>query len=150
MEIFENPSAVWFIVGLLFFLLEFALPGLIIIFFAAGAFLIATLSLFFNFSIEMQLIIFIIGSLLSLVIFRKGLKKVTRKNNGNQSLLEDEFLGKTGVAETIIGPGQNGKVDFKGTRWDAKSEDFIQKGEQVTIIGNESILLIVQSTRNLK
>ena len=61
--------------------------------------------------------------------------------------LEDEFLGKTGKAETFIGPGQNGKVDFKGTNWDAKSEDIIEKGENVTIIGNDSILLIVKSTK---
>lgn len=61
--------------------------------------------------------------------------------------LEDEFLGKTGKAETFIGPGQIGKVDFKGTSWDAKSEDIIEKGENVTIIGNDSILLIVKSAK---
>ena len=61
--------------------------------------------------------------------------------------LEDEFIGKTGKAETFIGPDNNGKVDFKGTTWDAQSEDIIEKGENVTIIGNDSILLIVKSTR---
>ena len=63
--------------------------------------------------------------------------------------LEHEFLGKTGKAETFIGPGQKGKVDFKGTSWDARSEDIIEKGENVTIIGNESIILIVKSTKHL-
>ena len=58
------------------------------------------------------------------------------------------FLGKIGIAETFIGPGQNGKVDFKGTSWDATSDDIIDKGEQVTIIGNDSILLIVKSTKS--
>ena len=68
-------------------------------------------------------------------------KKVSRE------AFEDEFLGKTGIAETFIGPGQNGKIDFKGTTWDAQSTDTIQKGEQVTIIGNESILLFVRLTK---
>lgn len=62
-------------------------------------------------------------------------------------ILEDEFLGKTGIAETFIGPGQNGKIDFKGTSWDARSEDIIEKGENVVIVGNDSILLIVKSSK---
>ncbi len=65
----------------------------------------------------------------------------------NATEIEDEFIGKTAKAETFIGPGQNGKVDFKGTSWDAKSDDIIEKGENVTVIGNESILLIVKSTK---
>ena len=65
----------------------------------------------------------------------------------NATEIEDEFIGKIGKAETFIGPGQNGKVDFKGTSWDAKSDDIIEKGENVTVIGNESILLIVKSTK---
>ncbi len=67
----------------------------------------------------------------------------------HSSEIEDELIGKTGKAETFIGPGQNGKVDFKGTIWDARSEDIINKGENVTIIGNDSILLIVRSTKPL-
>jgi membrane protein implicated in regulation of membrane protease activity len=66
----------------------------------------------------------------------------------HSSEIEDEFLGKTGRAETAITPGKNGKVDFKGTTWDATSEDNIEKGENVTIIGNDSILLIVKSSKN--
>ena len=64
-------------------------------------------------------------------------------------LLEDEFMGKTARAETAISPGENGKVDFKGTSWQAASGDLIEKGENVIIVGNESILLIVKSTKNL-
>ncbi len=69
--------------------------------------------------------------------------------NPSRELLEDEFLGKIARAETAISPGENGKVDFKGTSWPAASEDFIEKGENVIIVGNESILLIVKTTRKL-
>ena len=62
--------------------------------------------------------------------------------------MEDEFLGKIVIADTFIGPGQDGKVAFKGTTWDARSNDTIEKGENVTIIGNESILLIVKSSKH--
>ncbi len=67
----------------------------------------------------------------------------------SKELLEDEFLGKIARAETAIIPGENGKVYFKGTTWQAASQDFIAAGENVTIIGNDSILLIVKSTKNV-
>jgi membrane protein implicated in regulation of membrane protease activity len=146
MEIFNNAAVVWFLVGFVFFLLEFAIPGLILFFFAVGAWAVAILSLFTDFSIDTQLIIFLASSIAAILIFRNWVKKIiwTRKYS---SEIEDEFLGKTGKAETPIGPGRNGKVDFKGTSWDAKSDERIEKGEEVTIIGNESILLLVTSTK---
>ena len=88
------------------------------------------------------------SSLVTLLFFRKWVKKIilTRKES---SEIEDEFIGKKGKADTFIGPGQNGKVDFKGTTWDAQSEDVIAKGENVVIIGNDSIILIVKSSKTL-
>jgi membrane protein implicated in regulation of membrane protease activity len=148
MESFYNAAVVWFIIGFALFLLEFVLPGLILFFFAVGAWIVAILSLFFDLSINLQLIIFLVSSVLTILLFRKWVKKIiwTRKHS---SEIEDEFLGKTGKAETYISPGKNGKVDFKGTSWDARSEDIIEPGENVTIIGNDSILLIVKSTKSL-
>ncbi len=148
MESFYNAAVIWFIIGFALFLLEFVLPGLILFFFAVGAWIVAILSLFFDLSIDLQLIIFLVSSVLTILLFRKWVKKIiwARKHS---SEIEDEFLGKTGKAETYISPGKNGKVDFKGTSWDARSEDIIEPGENVTIIGNDSILLIVKSTKSL-
>jgi len=148
MESFYNAAVIWFIIGFALFLLEFVLPGLILFFFAVRAWIVAILSLFFDLSINLQLIIFLVSSVLTILLFRKWVKKIiwTRKHS---SEIEDEFLGRTGKAETYISPGKNGKVDFKGTSWDARSEDIIEPGENVTIIGNDSILLIVKSTKSL-
>ncbi len=148
MDIFYNAAVIWFIAGFIFFLLEFAIPGLILFFFAVGAWIVALLSLFVDLSIDMQLIIFLASSIITILLFRKWIKKIIWTKNKSTEL-EDEFIGKTGKAETLIAPGENGKVDFKGTLWDACSEDIIEKGEWVTIIGNESILLIVKSTKSL-
>ena len=147
MEILKNAAVIWFILGFVLFLLEFLVPGLILFFFAIGAWIIGILLLFFDLSINAQLIIFLSTSLLSIVLFRKSLKKImwTKRNS---SEIEDELIGKMAIAETFIGPGKNGKVTFKGTVWDARSDDTIQKGENVTIVGNDSILLIVKSSKN--
>jgi membrane protein implicated in regulation of membrane protease activity len=147
MDRFLTTPVIWFIIGFVCFLLEFMLPGLILFFFAVAAGIVAILSLFLDLDINTQLIVFLASATITILLFRKWVKRlIWRKNHSSE--LEDEFLGKTGIAETFIGPGQNGKVDFKGTSWDARSDDIIDKGEQVTIIGNDSILLIVKSTKS--
>ncbi|WP_207493805.1 NfeD family protein [Aridibaculum aurantiacum] len=146
MESFKNPQVIWFVLGFLFFLLEFAIPGFILFFFGVGAWVVAIILLFVDVSINTQLLIFLISSVITTLLFRKWVKQMvfTRKHT---SELEDEFIGKTGKAETNIGPGSDGKVAFRGTVWDARSHDTIAKGETVVITGNESILLIVKSTK---
>ncbi len=149
MDIFKQPAVIWFIIGFILFILEFVIPGLILFFFAVGAWIVATLTLVFDLSINFQLIIFVISSVLTILLLRKWVKKVIYGKNPSREILEDEFLGKIARAETAIFPGENGKVDFKGTSWPAASEDFIEKGENVIIVGNESILLIVKTTKKL-
>ncbi|WP_165958187.1 NfeD family protein [Segetibacter sp. 3557_3] len=148
MDNFYNAAVIWFIIGFAFFLLEFVIPGLILFFFAIGAWSVGILSLFMDVSINTQLIIFLSASVLTILLFRKWVKRILQAKQPS-SEIEDEFLGKIGKAETAILPGETGKVDFKGTSWNARSEDVIQKGENVTIVGNDSILLIVKSTKTL-
>ena len=146
MDDFSNPAVIWFIVGFLFFLLEFAVPGFILFFFGVGAWLVAVFTLLFDINLNVQLLIFLIASVVTILLFRKSLRKIILVKQ-KSSEIEDEFIGKTGRSETAIAPGQNGKVFFKGTSWDACSDDLIAPGENVTIIGNQSILLIVKSNK---
>ncbi len=148
MESLYTAAVIWFIAGFIFFILEFVVPGLILFFFAVGAWIVALLSLFIDLSVNAQLIIFLASSIITILLFRKWVKRIIWKKK-HSTELEDEFVGKTGKSETFIGPGENGKVDFKGTSWDARSEDIIEKGENVTIVGNDSILLIVKSKKPL-
>lgn len=148
MELFTNAAVAWFIVGFMFFILEFIVPGLILFFFGVGSWAVALLCFFIDVPFNVQLVIFLATSVLSISLFRKWIKKImwSRKHS---SEIEDEFIGKTGKAETFIAPGQHGKVNFKGTSWNAKSEEVIESGETVTIVGNESILLIVRPTKTV-
>ncbi len=146
MDSFNNPAVIWFAIGFLFFILEFALPGFIVFFFAVGAWITGIVLVFSDISINTQLLIFLVSSILTILLFRNQLKKImwSRKN---ASEIEDELIGKTGTARSFIAPGENGKVEFKGTIWDACSEETIAIGEKVTIVGNDSILLIVKPTK---
>ena len=48
LDIFAHAAVIWFIIGFVLFLLEFVVPGLILFFFAAGAWIVALLCLFFE------------------------------------------------------------------------------------------------------
>lgn len=144
MEEFMNITVLWFIVGFIFFLLEFIVPGFILFFFGIAAWLVAIITLFTDIGINTQLIIFIISALLTVVLFRKWAKDKLGMYREGPRLLEDEYIGKIALAETAITPQENGKVEFKGTSWDAKSDDYIVPGQKVQIIETRSILLIVK------
>jgi inner membrane protein len=147
MEAFLSASAIWFIVGFAFLLLEFAVPGFILFFFGIGAWIVAIVALFTDITLNTQIIIFLISSVATVAIFRNWVKRKLGSISLSKYVLEDEIIGKTARAETAISPGESGRVSFKGTSWKASSSETISQGEEVTIIGNESINLIVKPSR---
>ena len=149
MDIFMHAATVWFIIGFVLFILEFVVPGLILFFFGVGAWVVAILLLFVDISINLQIIIFVVSSVLTIFLLRSWMKRILYGKDRSTELLEDEFLGKVAIAKTAISPGKNGDVYFKGTNWQAASEDYISPEENVRIIGNDSIILIVQSINKL-
>jgi membrane protein implicated in regulation of membrane protease activity len=147
MEIFDflsNPWVIWFLIGLLFMLLEFMMPGLIVMFFGIGAWITAFCTGIFGLDLNGQLVVFIGTSILSLIFLRKYLKPIfVGKNEEAIDEILEEFLGKTVTAETDFSAGKIGNVSFKGTNWQAFSEENIKKGEQLKIVGKDSIKLKV-------
>ena len=143
-ELFSKPEIIWFFIGLLLALLEFGIPGLIILFFGIGAWVTALSCMLFDVGLNGQIIIFIISSLLSILLLRKSLKKMFFKEDPDrEEVLADEFIGQTAVVEQEISANKSGKVSFKGAQWEAMSEQKLKTGQQVEIIGKESIKLIV-------
>ena len=144
MEKYMNLSLIWFIIGFALFMLEFAVPGFILFFFGISAWIVAILTLFIDINLNFQLLIFLGSALVTVALFRKYLKDKLGMYRESPKMLEDEFIGKIAYAETEISPVRNGKVEFKGTSWDASSADTIAAGEQVQILETRSILLIVK------
>lgn len=140
---------VWVCIGFILFALEFAIPGFILFFFGIGAWVVAIICFLTDISINTQIIIFIASSLITVLLFRNWLKQKLGSSGVNSNQLEDEYIGKVAKAETSISPGQGGKVEFRGTSWDANSEDIILAGENVLITETQSIKLIVKSIKSL-
>ena len=65
---FLRPEIIWFLVGLVLLVMEFALPGLIIGFFGIGAWIVAAVCLITEIGLNAQLAIFIVSSVLSLLL----------------------------------------------------------------------------------
>lgn len=144
-SIFSKPEIVWFIIGLALFLLELVLPGFVIFFFGVGAWITALLCLVANPGINLQVIVFAVTSVLSLLAFRKMIQqKLFYTREDRSQAVEDEFTGKEAVAVGDFSPGKTGKVDFKGTSWKAESASEIKAGQIVIILEKENFKLIVE------
>lgn len=145
-NIFSRPEIFWFIIGLVLFLMELVIPGFFIFFFGLGAWVTALVCLIGNPDsiTNMQIIIFAVTSVLTLVALRKIIQN-RFFNKGTQSeQVEDEFTGKEALATSDFGGSKNGKVEFKGTTWTAESGSEIKEGQRVRIIEKDSFKLIVE------
>lgn len=143
--IFSKPEIVWFIIGLVLFLLELVIPGFVIFFFGVGAWLTALLCLITDPGINIQVVVFAITSVASLLAFRKMIqKKFFYVREDRSDAVEDEFTGKEAIAVGDFGSDKRGKVDFKGTSWKAESKAEIKAGQTVIILEKENFLLKVE------
>ena len=142
-----TPSMLWFIVGFLFIALEFVFPSLVKVFFGFGAWIVALLCFFFDFSLNTQLFIFVSTSILFLVALRRIFKKFLRCSSNQSQPTEDldEFIGQKAVVIQEISPQRKGRVEFRGTGWDAESYEAIAEGQPVEIIDKSNITLMVKS-----
>lgn len=139
-------SFIWLILGVIFVVLEFLIPGVIIIFFGFGGLLVGVLSLFLGFSINSQILLFLGSSVVFLILFRRYLKGIFtgfRKDNADTTRNISDHVGKRAVVQTRITPSSQGTVLYNGTVWEAESVEEIEEGETVQIIGLDSIVLKV-------
>ena len=143
-----KPEVVWFLIGLVLLIMEFAMPGLIIAFFGIGAWVVALVCLITDIGINTQLIIFIVCSVLSLLLLRRWLKGIfLGHTESRQDLTEDlkEFVGERAVVKEKITPKAGGRVEFHGTDWEAVADVEIAEGTVVEIIGKDNITLKVKA-----
>jgi membrane protein implicated in regulation of membrane protease activity len=145
-NIFSRPELFWFIIGLVLFLAELVIPGFFIFFFGLGAWVTALICLLGNPDsiTNMQIIIFAVTSVITLVALRKIIQKKFFNKGTQSEEVEDEFTGKEALATSDFGGIKNGKVEFKGTTWTAESVAEIKEGQRVRIIEKDSFKLIVE------
>jgi len=145
---FLKPELIWFLIGLLLLLAEFAIPGLIVLFFGVGAWIVAVTCLVAAPSLNVQLGIFIGSSILSLALLRRWLKGMFMGHvTGTQDLNEDlnEFVGERAMVMQAITGKQPGKVELHGTNWKAEADAEIPEGAVVEVVAKDNLTLKVKA-----
>ena len=144
-----RPEIVWFVIGLVLLLLEFALPGLVIFFFGVGAWVVSLVCFITDISLNAQLLIFIITSILLLAILRNRLKTLFSgfsSSRGDMGSTMEEFVGERVLVKEAIPVHGKGRVELHGTDWDAVADEELPAGTSVEIIGKDNIKLKVKKT----
>ena len=144
---FLKPELIWFLIGIVMLLMEFMVPGLIIFFFGVGACIVSAVCFFADISINAQLIIFIVASVLSLLLLRNRLKAIfIGHSSDKQDMTSDlnEFVGERVVVIEKITPQNPGKVEFHGTNWNAEADEDIEQGTTVEITAKNNLTLKVK------
>ena len=137
----------WLVLFIVFILFEIITLGLTTIWFASGA-LIALIASLLGADVIVQIIIFIVVSVLLLIFTRPYAKKFINDKTTKTNV--DDLIGKTGkVTETIDNINSTGLVYINGLYWLARSANdlVIYEDEIVTIIRIEGVKLIVSNKR---
>jgi inner membrane protein len=150
MSNFINTPLFWFLLGILFMVIELSHFGFVFFFFGIGAIITALLSLTgISHSIEVNTIIFLVISLLSLALLRRKMSNVFKgkiSSKADAGKATGEIIGEKALSTVKIVPNSiNGRVEFHGTIWNAQSDEVIEKGKVVEITGRTNLTLTVKA-----
>lgn len=140
-----TPSLLWFLAGVVFFLLELSMPGFILFFFGAGAWLTAVLSWLYPLSLNVQMLVFIVASIVSLLVLRRFVKKAFSGSATGAG--EDRVMAEPGVRVVVVCdiiPPAEGKVKYSGTTWRAQASENIEAGEIAEIVEQDGMVMQVK------
>ncbi|MDX9839893.1 MAG: NfeD family protein [Desulfobulbus sp.] len=140
-----SPVLAWFLLGILLFALELALPGMIVFFFGVGAWCAALAVFLLPLSLAGQLLVFLVTSLVALVLLRATVKKVFLGGKLEVDALEQSIpAGATGVVIEDIVPPAAGKIKYGGSFWRATADRPIRVGTVVTIVEKNNLSIRVR------
>lgn len=139
---FENLWALWVAVGVVALVIELSTAALVSIWFVPAAILTALLSLVVD-SFFIQILVFVILSIIAMIISRKVYKKYIKKDKDDVDA-NSNLIGKY-AKTTEDTDGLNGKVLVGDIYWKARTQngDTIPKDESVKIVSVEGTTLTV-------
>ncbi len=143
-----DPVLLWFLAGLALIISEFVLPGVILVFFGAGAWIVAmTTWLGITPGWTSQILTFAVSSVILLVFLRRWFRtRFFGYVAGDQSPEDnlDDLAGNEVTVMADITPGGTGQVEYKGAAWSARSDSEMAVGEKAIIVQSEGITLVVR------
>jgi membrane protein implicated in regulation of membrane protease activity len=140
---------IWIVLGLALLLAELVTPGgFYFIFFGSGAVVVGVLAgLGAGGPVWFQILLFSILSLVSLWLFREKLLKLTEQAPDQKI---DSLIGETAVVSDEIAVNGIGKVELRGTAWNARNTGGrpLKNGERAKVERVEGLMLFVLPENN--
>lgn len=142
---------VWLVAGSLLVLLEFLIPGLVVIFLGMGALLTAgVLYLGWITDAYWLIVFFALSSIFMLATLRRLVVRFYPSDSERVEADEEKLvIGQKATSLTTITDFDfSGRIRFSGTTWTARStHGEIPEGVAVEIVGRENIHFIVKQQR---
>ncbi len=142
----EYMSIVWIVLLVVFIIVEVLTEQLVALWCIIGSF-VALLLAFFGMSIGVQIALFLVVSIVSLLILRPILSKKMKVSIVPTNA--DMNIGKTGVVITEIdNDAGEGRISINGLTWAAVSandQEIIPAGSKVKILSLSGVKFTVQS-----
>ncbi|MBP5446344.1 MAG: NfeD family protein [Acholeplasmatales bacterium] len=145
-ELLGLPVLVWVWLGvvILSLVVEFMTSELVSIWFFVGSFVSMILALC-KVDEAIQVIVFVLVSLLFMLAARPIVKKWTKRNEIKTNV--DSLVGRIALVTEDIIDGERGVVKLDSQEWSAISNDNINKGTKVVILSIEGNKLIVKENK---
>lgn len=135
---------IWAIIGIVFMIADMITLTFFLFFLGIGA-LITAVFVWTGITtgINSQLFCFAASSLITMVLFRRMVKKLFGKRGGEVEY--SQLVGQKAFVTTAIPVGCEGKVSYRGSEWIAFSDhsEEIPEGTLVTIVSVDGIKLKV-------
>jgi membrane protein implicated in regulation of membrane protease activity len=140
------PWWAWLGFGLLLILCELLTPlGFYLIFFGVGALVVGALASFhLPVPLWVEWLLFSVCSVVALLLFRQPL--LTRFQTNPRRLTIDNMVGETALALEDIAVGATGRVELRGTTWNARNFGAhpVASGQRCTVEKTEGLLLWIR------
>ena len=140
----ELYSMIWLVALIVFISVEIATLGLASIWFAGGS-LVAFIASFFGANLIVQVILFLVVSIVLLVLTRPIAAKYFNKNRAKTNV--DAIVGRNAVViKDIDNLKGEGEINLAGQIWTARAIDdkVIEENTQVKIVSIEGVKAMVK------
>lgn len=132
----------WIIFAIVLLIGELLTGGFYLLSIGIGAIAAAIMN-YFQFSLTIQIIVFILVTIIFILLSRPLYRKLNRNATDKKSNTE-RLIGLNAKVIEELGPHKIGTIDVNGEIWKAISDEEICKGEKVEIIEIEGVKLKVK------
>lgn len=146
--LYVSMIIIWLVIALVMLIIEAFTVGLATIWFAAGA-LVALIAALLDFSIPVQIVLFLAVSICLLIFTRKIF--VEKLKAGSEKTNVDALVGEKAVVIAAFHPYEMGQVKVGGQVWSAigkNPEETFAENQLVKITAVEGVKLVVIPLKN--